>query len=366
MQEREQHIERNTMTNTGKEFERLVAQSYRRLGARKVEHDVDLAGHQVDVYVELEVPDRSLHRLAIDAKDHTSPVGVGIVSGFSDIVDRLRRKDLIDEGVIVSATGFTRPGRIAAETHSLRLLEWDDLDVMVTERLQSVLVASQKMRLSGVTQDSIAANLTELLAQFRDLQEDLGAALASDDLGQALVVGSRYSAVADSIADRSMPSIQAGLPRSSDLSINLVCDLQRTLFPEGYALVGLRRTQVWIGSPGTTLEEASFVPPQAGEVIPLLEKLFSWWNISFDQLASRSSQEKLEAIAEFHSRFWSIHPFLDGNGDVSRLILSMQLRDLLNIRMNLAFSKEAYYDALLAAALGDRDPLFNIVLSLVE
>ena len=354
------------MTNTGKELEGLVAQAYRRLGARKVEHDVDLAGHQIDVYVELEVPDRSLHRLAIDAKDHNAPVGVGIVSGFSDIVDRLRREGLIDEGVIVSAKGFSRPARTAAQRHSLRLLDWDDLDVMVTERLRSVLMASQQMRLSGATQNGITANLTELRAQFRDLQEDLRAALASDDLGQALVVGGRYSAVADSIAERSVQSMQAGLPRSSNVSIDLVCDLQETLFPEEYAFVGLRRSQVWIGAPGATLEEASFVPPPAGEVIPLLQELFSWWNTSFERLACRSRHERLEAIAEFLSRFWSIHPFLAGNGEVSRLILSMQLRDLLNIRMNPAFSREAYYDALLSAALGDREPLFSVVLSLVE
>jgi hypothetical protein len=37
-------------TKTGKALERQIADAYRALGARKVEHDVELAGHQIDVY----------------------------------------------------------------------------------------------------------------------------------------------------------------------------------------------------------------------------------------------------------------------------------------------------------------------------
>ena len=37
-------------TKTGKELEQRVANAYRQMGARKVEHDVELAGNQIDVY----------------------------------------------------------------------------------------------------------------------------------------------------------------------------------------------------------------------------------------------------------------------------------------------------------------------------
>jgi tetratricopeptide (TPR) repeat protein len=120
-------------TKTGKELERRVADAYRQIGARKVEHDVELAGHQIDVYVELVTSDRSLHRIAVEAKDYTTPVGIKIVSDFSDIVDRLRRERLIDEGVVVSSAGFSRPARNAAEAHGLRLLEPADLDAMIAQ-----------------------------------------------------------------------------------------------------------------------------------------------------------------------------------------------------------------------------------------
>jgi len=121
-------------TKTGRELERRVAQAYRNIGARRVEQDVELAGHQVDVYIELETPDRGLYRTAVEVKDYASPVGIKIVANFSDIVDRLRRERLVDDGIIVSAAGFTRPARNAAKQHGIRLLELADLDTMVVER----------------------------------------------------------------------------------------------------------------------------------------------------------------------------------------------------------------------------------------
>ena len=52
------------IAKTGKELERRVADAYRAMGARKAEHDVELAGHQIGVYVEMETTDRALHLIA--------------------------------------------------------------------------------------------------------------------------------------------------------------------------------------------------------------------------------------------------------------------------------------------------------------
>jgi hypothetical protein len=120
-------------TKTGKELERRVADAYREMGACNVEHDVELVGNQIDIYVELETPGRLWHRIAVEAKDWASPVGIDIVNGFADIVDLLRRERLIDEGIIVSASGFSRQARNAARTYGIRLLEPTDLDAMVAE-----------------------------------------------------------------------------------------------------------------------------------------------------------------------------------------------------------------------------------------
>ena len=115
----------------GKELELRVADAYRKMGARKVEHDLELAGNQIDVYVELATPGDLLHRIAVEVKDWSSPVGIDIVNRFGQIVKLLHGERLLDEGIIVSAGGFSRPARNAAKVHGIRLLEPQDLVAML-------------------------------------------------------------------------------------------------------------------------------------------------------------------------------------------------------------------------------------------
>lgn len=144
-------------TKTGKALERSIAQVYRDLGAHKVEHDVEIAGHQIDVYAELETLDHGVHRIAIETKDYTSPVGIKIVSDYSVVVDRLRQLGLIDEGTIVSAAGFSKQARNAATANRIRLLEPTDLDAIVTEQKDEL------MRIyMGALADEMTSNLDRL------------------------------------------------------------------------------------------------------------------------------------------------------------------------------------------------------------
>jgi hypothetical protein len=62
----------------GRALERQVADAYRAMGAR-VEHDVELAGNQIDVYVEMGSADRGLHRVAVEVKDWRKPVGINLI-----------------------------------------------------------------------------------------------------------------------------------------------------------------------------------------------------------------------------------------------------------------------------------------------
>jgi tetratricopeptide (TPR) repeat protein len=120
-------------TNTGKQLEIDVAQAYRQMGAWKVEHNVEIGGNQIDVYAELETPGRLLHRIAVEVKDWNSPVGIDIVNRFGHIAKLLHSQRLIDEGLIVSASGFSRPARRAAQTHGIRLVEFADLEALVAK-----------------------------------------------------------------------------------------------------------------------------------------------------------------------------------------------------------------------------------------
>lgn len=78
-----------------------------------------------------------------------------------------------------------------------------------------------------------------------------------------------------------------------------------------------RTIQNWIGRPGSTLATASYVPPPPGEVAPCLA---AWENF-----VHQSELPPLVTIALAHYQFEAIHPFLDGNGRVGRLLITLFL-----------------------------------------
>lgn len=80
----------------------------------------------------------------------------------------------------------------------------------------------------------------------------------------------------------------------------------------------LRTTQNWIGPSGCTLNEATFVPPPPHE---LAAALGEWENFVHDG----TPMPILIKIGLAHAQFETIHPFLDGNGRVGRLLIAFLL-----------------------------------------
>lgn len=78
-----------------------------------------------------------------------------------------------------------------------------------------------------------------------------------------------------------------------------------------------RRSQNWIGPPGCTLANATYVPPPPGEIMACLG---DWEKFLRDR-----SSPPLVQVALAHSQFEAIHPFLDGNGRVGRLLITLFL-----------------------------------------
>lgn len=75
-----------------------------------------------------------------------------------------------------------------------------------------------------------------------------------------------------------------------------------------------RRSQNWIGPPGSTLESATFVPPPVDQMRAALDELEKYIHAS-------SKLPRLVQAALIHYQFEAIHPFLDGNGRVGRLLI---------------------------------------------
>lgn len=80
-----------------------------------------------------------------------------------------------------------------------------------------------------------------------------------------------------------------------------------------------RRTQNWIGAPGSTLATAAYVPPPPD---PEMHACLRQWE---DFINQRDQMPDLVQCALMHERFEAIHPFLDGNGRVGRLLVTLFL-----------------------------------------
>jgi Fic family protein len=78
-----------------------------------------------------------------------------------------------------------------------------------------------------------------------------------------------------------------------------------------------RTTQNWIGKPGTPIEEATFIPPS-----PLI---INSCLLNFEEYLNYEELDPLIQTAIIHAQFETIHPFLDGNGRLGRLLIPLFL-----------------------------------------
>lgn len=115
-----------------------------------------------------------------------------------------------------------------------------------------------------------------------------------------------------------------GLERLEEfpISVRLIREIHEKLLQGvrgNHAMPGeLRRSQNWIGPGGSTLNDAIYVPPPPHEVEQLLSDLEKFIHAEGDIPA-------LIKIGMIHAQFETIHPFLDGNGRVGRLLIAFYL-----------------------------------------
>jgi Fic family protein len=113
-------------------------------------------------------------------------------------------------------------------------------------------------------------------------------------------------------------------PRGLPISVRLLCDAHRLLL-NGARGTGkqpgeLRRSQNWIG--GTRPGNAAFVPPPPEQVAALLADLERFVH---EPAVQGQTLPPLVKIALAHAQFETIHPFLDGNGRIGRLLIAALL-----------------------------------------
>ena len=150
-------------------------------------------------------------------------------------------------------------------------------------------------------------------------------------------------------------ALDTGLKRLDDLplSLRLIKEIHKELMQGvrgSHATPGeFRKTQNWIGPPGCTLNAAKFVPPPADQLVDCLADLETFLhNRHFPALIH---------IALCHYQFEAIHPFLDGNGRVGRLLITLLLIEqqrlpspLLYLSAFFEATRDEYYRQLLSVS----------------
>ena len=119
-------------------------------------------------------------------------------------------------------------------------------------------------------------------------------------------------------------AMNAGIARLDKLPLagRLIRELHRILMKDvrgEYATPGeFRTTQNWIGAPGSTLGTATYVPPPPEEMHDCLKQWERFVN-------NRGVMPDLVQCAIMHEHFEAIHPFVDGNGRIGRLLITLFL-----------------------------------------
>ncbi|MDH4194448.1 MAG: Fic family protein [Nitrospirota bacterium] len=147
-------------------------------------------------------------------------------------------------------------------------------------------------------------------------------------------------------------ALRYGLERLVELpvSVRLIREIHERLLERTRGMERnpgeLRNTQNWIGPAGSTLNEATFIPPPPDAVPQALAQLESF-------LHQTDPMPSLIKIGLAHAQFETIHPFLDGNGRMGRLLITFLLcerkilqQPVLYLSHYLKRYRNQYYDLL--------------------
>lgn len=200
---------------------------------------------------------------------------------------------LAGEGQSLLAEAALALGRLDGAIHTLPN---PDLFVLMYVRKEAVL-SSQIEGTQSSLQDVLAAEAKVL------------AAGSTGDAGEVI---------------NHIRAMNEGLKRLDDIpvSVRLIREIHATLLSgtRGRRMTpgDLRTSQNWIGPAGCTLQEAIFVPPPPHEAVEALSRLEIF-------LHRHGDLPPLVWIGLAHAQFETIHPFLDGNGRIGRLLITFLL-----------------------------------------
>ena len=260
------------------------------------------------------------------------------------------------EGWMATASGYGRRAYRAYVPHPLAT--WDP--VLSAEDLKAATAADRALAAAGaLPHTGLGGAVADwMMARDESIRSSVMEGVAATESGLAWA---RYMDLAGRPVTEENDALTLGSAKQTAAAVDLgarmraggacstddILDIHRRLFDgtRERAIGGvLRDSAIWIGPPGCSVDEASFVPPPADRLAPLLEDLVDYLNGSDHPPVLRA------AVA--HAQFETIHPFEDGNGRTGRALIHTVLnaagaaRGTLPVSTALSDDRRNYYDAL--------------------
>jgi len=208
---------------------------------------------------------------------------------------------------------------------------------------------------------SLESQLSIILVEYEKVNASLGKSFRQRDSSRYIEEAVEYKALADAWADR---QIVTGtfevLDSEGQISLERILKTHKKIFPNGYAWAGRFRNHILtivgqFGAGSRTINpmlssmETAVLPPE--QINDKLSALIDRWNASLGFIGNDQREAKVAELASFHQEFLLIHPFTDGNGRISRVILNEQASFLFQKSIRVQFQREEYHQALHLADL---------------
>lgn len=210
----------------------------------------------------------------------------------------------------------------------------------------------------------IKDKLEEVLTQLKQSSVNKTEDLPTDLVLKYKVLGDKWSELVASQLNLQI------LNDEGKVTIERLLSVHGSIFPEKYPWAGKIRDQhvYVIDRFGTTARIVDFsaaetkietIAPE--EILSNLHKLLSYWNSNVVNLSNLPARSKVDEVAHFHHEFEIIHPFIDGNGRIGRMILEEQLSFLFKQHLTFRPNRDEYYRALRMLNMGEISTLRELV-----
>lgn len=211
------------------------------------------------------------------------------------------------------------------------------------------------------------------LVEIKDKIDEALSTLQSIKKGQELPLDQilRYKMLGDKWSELVSPNLGLKiLDEKGEITISRLFSVHKGIFPSDFPWAGRYRDQhvYVVDNFGTTarIVDAVQAESKTGTIEPSaipdnINKLFSHWNSGIASLVIREPRVKINEIVNFHHEFELIHPFLDGNGRIGRMLLEEQLSILFQTKVTFRPDRDDYYMALRMMNMGHNEKFINIV-----